>query len=587
MQETSDILIADYERSYLQNDATVKDLIFMGGREVLSLNGEWHYTIDQYNTCLRQKWFRENYYDADGRTLPVDFSFDDWETVTLPCSMNLFKREYFWYEGPFVFTKRFSFDTSALTDRQVLLRIGAVNYVCRVFLNGQYVGQHHGGSTPFMFDVTALLQAENRIILVADNTRNHHYVPTENTDWFNYSGIYRDIELVTVPKEHIKDLRLSLVPGSDFRKIRATVVTSGSTGEAKLTIPELSIEASIPIKDGFGELVIDACPALWSPASPKLYEVQVTYEGDSVSDSVGFREIRVEGRDILLNGEKLFLRGISVHEDSEEHGKALTDEDRLKTIEVAKKLGANYLRLAHYPHHENMAKLCDREGLLLWEEIPVYWAIDFDRPATYADAENQLAEMLFRDYNRASVIIWSVGNENPDSDERYHFMSSLTDYAHAHDDTRMVSAACLVDNVSLSIRDRLAEKLDIIGINEYVGWYSPNFEELPALLYNSNPSKPVIITEFGADATIGYHGSIDEKGTEECQAEVYRRQIETLRTIPYIKGMTPWILFDFRCPRRTAVIQSFYNRKGLVGIDRKTFKPAFAVLRDFYLEMSR
>ncbi len=586
MQEITDILTADYKKDYLSNEATAKNLIFMGGRRTMSLNGTWNYTIDQYDTCLRQKWFNEVYTDSDGRTLPVDYSFDEWETITLPCSASLAKPELFWYEGPLVFTRRFSYNGD-LSHQKVFLRIGAANYTCRIFLNGSYICTHNGGSTPFMWDVTDHIRTENRIILVSDNTRVHTNVPTENTDWFNYSGVYRDIELVTLPETYIRNLQINLVPGSDFRKIRIAVEASSETGNVTVTVPELEIKESISLTGHKGETVIDASPELWFPESPKLYDVRASLEEDTVSDLVGFREISVQGRDILLNGRKLFLHGISVHEDSEFTGKALTEEERMEIIRTAKQLGANYLRLAHYPHHENMAKLCDREGLLLWEEIPVYWAIAFDNPATYASAENQLAEMISRDYNRASVIIWSVGNENPDSDERYSFMSRLADFAHNNDKTRMVSAACLVDNVSISIKDRMADRLDIIGINEYVGWYSPNYEELPLLFKNSDPKKPVIITEFGADATIGLHGSIDDKGTEECQAEVYRRQIEILRTIPYIRGMTPWILFDFRCPRRTAKIQGFYNRKGLVSSDRKIVKPAFYVLREFYQDMEK
>ena len=586
MQEITDILTADYKKDYLSNEATAKNLIFMGGRRTMSLNGTWNYTIDQYDTCLRQKWFNEVYTDSDGRTLPVDYSFDEWETITLPCSASLAKPELFWYEGPLVFTRRFSYNGD-LSHQKVFLRIGAANYTCRIFLNGSYICTHNGGSTPFMWDVTDHIRTENRIILVSDNTRVHTNVPTENTDWFNYSGVYRDIELVTLPETYIRNLQINLVPGSDFRKIRIAVEASSETGNVTVTVPELEIKESISLTGHKGETVIDASPELWFPESPKLYDVRASLEEDTVSDLVGFREISVQGRDILLNGRKLFLHGISVHEDSEFTGKALTEEERMEIIRTAKQLGANYLRLAHYPHHENMAKLCDREGLLLWEEIPVYWAIAFDNPATYASAENQLAEMISRDYNRASVIIWSVGNENPDSDERYSFMSRLADFAHKNDKTRMVSAACLVDNVSISIKDRLADRLDIIGINEYVGWYSPNYEELPLLFKNSDPKKPVIITEFGADATIGLHGSIDDKGTEECQAEVYRRQIEILRSIPYIIGMTPWILFDFRCPRRTAKIQGFYNRKGLVSSDRKIVKPAFYVLREFYQDMEK
>lgn len=584
MQETNDILISDYKQDYAGNNALAKDLIFMGGRQTYSLNGEWHYAIDQYDTCLRQKWFLEQYFDKDGRSLPVDFSFQDWPTISLPCSVNTEKPELFWYEGPLVFTRTFSWDMQENMGKKVFLRIGAANYFSYIFLNGKYICKHEGGSTPFMWDVTEYLEKGNRILIVSDNTRNHLFVPTENTDWFNYSGVYRDIELVALPTEYLKDLKVNLVPHSDFSQIRIAAETSADSGIVTVEIPELQIATSMEIQNGKGEIVVEARPNLWSPETPILYDVTATFGQDKVVDRVGFREISVEGRDILLNGKKLFLRGVSVHEDSQFTGKALRDEERLTIIRTAKELGANYLRLAHYPHHENMAKLCDEQGILLWEEIPVYWAIAFDNPATYNNARNQLEELMCRDFNRASVIIWSVGNENLDSDDRFRFMGNLADFAHQYDNTRMVSAACLVDGETLSIKDRLAEKLDIIGVNEYIGWYSPNFEELPQLMNNSNPTKPVIISEFGADATPGLHGSVDDKGTEECQEAIYRKQIEVIRQIPYIKGITPWILFDFRCPRRTAAIQGYYNRKGLVSSDRTYYKPAFSVLQSFYRE---
>ena len=584
MQETNDILISDYKQDYAGNNALAKDLIFMGGRQTYSLNGEWHYAIDQYDTCLRQKWFLEQYFDKDGRSLPVDFSFQDWPTISLPCSVNTEKPELFWYEGPLVFTRTFSWDMQENMGKKVFLRIGAANYFSYIFLNGKYICKHEGGSTPFMWDVTEYLEKENRILIVSDNTRNHLFVPTENTDWFNYSGVYRDIELVALPTEYLKDLKVNLVPHSDFSQIRIAAEASADSGIVTVEIPELQIATSMEIQNGKGEIVVEARPNLWSPETPILYDVTATFGQDKVVDRVGFREISVEGRDILLNGKKLFLRGVSVHEDSQFTGKALNDEERLTIIRTAKELGANYLRLAHYPHHENMAKLCDEQGILLWEEIPVYWAIAFDNPATYNNARNQLEELMCRDFNRASVIIWSVGNENLDSDDRFRFMGNLADFAHQYDNTRMVSAACLVDGETLSIKDRLAEKLDIIGVNEYIGWYSPNFEELPQLMNNSNPTKPVIISEFGADATPGLHGSVDDKGTEECQEAIYRKQIEVIRQIPYIKGITPWILFDFRCPRRTAAIQGYYNRKGLVSSDRTYYKPAFSVLQSFYRE---
>ncbi len=577
----SDIHLNDYTEQYEHKQATALDAVFTGGRNTISLNGEWHYAVDQYDTCLRQKWFKEIYKDHKGFSLPVDYSFDEWPVMELPCSWNTRQKEYLLYEGSMVFTRTFEY--SVHKEEKVVLRIGAINYIGRVFLNGEYVGMHRGGSTPAFYDVTGIIREHNRIIIAADATRRPEQVPTENTDWFNYGGVYRDIELITVPDVYIKDFFVALVPDGSFKHIRIKAELSEQvTTNGHLDIPELKISAEVRFEKGLAEIVINAEPELWAPDNPKLYDVELSCGNDKISDRVGFREIQVRGRDILLNGSPIFLKGVSCHEESVENGKALTDEERRENIRIAKELGCNFMRLAHYPHHENTAKLADEMGLLLWEEIPVYWAIRFDREATYLDAENQLNELIIRDRNRASVIIWSVGNENADSDERLKFMGGLAECSHVMDDTRPVSAACLVDGEKNMIRDRLEAYLDIIGLNEYCGWYSPDFNSLPELMNNSNPDKPVIITEFGADALRGHHGSIDDKGTEECQEHVYKMQISTLKDIEYIKGMTPWIMYDFRCPRRTSYIQKYYNRKGLLSEDKSYRKPAFFVLQNFY-----
>ena len=583
----SDIHLEDYTEQYEINHATADTMLFEGGRKKELLNGEWHYAVDAYDTCLRQKWYKERYFDEKGFSLPVDWSFDEWETMELPACWNTVRKEYLLYDGSMVFTRKFTYE-AVNADEDVYFKIGAASYLCRVFLNGEYVGMHRGGSTPAFWNITSLLKASNRILIVVDSTRRPEQVPTENTDWFNYGGLYRDIELIRVPKVHIQNFRIALKPDGTFHHIMAKVQLSQPLQEtATLSIPELGIQQPIALENGVGEVVLDAAPELWSPEQPKLYDVTVTCGNDTVTDRVGFREIRVKDREILLNGKSIFLRGISCHEESVENGKGLTEEERLENIRLAKELGCNFMRLAHYPHNEQTAKLADELGLLLWEEIPVYWAIRFERKKTYEDAENQLRELINRDWNRASVIVWSVGNENADTDERLRFMGGLAQCAHREDETRMVSAACLVDADRNQINDRLVEYLDIIGLNEYCGWYTPDFQKLPELMANSNPEKPVIITEFGADALKGHHGTISDKGTEECQVHVYEKQIETLRHISYIKGMTPWILYDFRCPRRTSSIQKYYNRKGLLSEDKTYKKPAFYTLQKFYHELAK
>lgn len=582
-QIVEDIHIIDYTSEYECKIASADTMIFDTGRERELLNGQWHYAVDQLDAFLRGRWYKEKCFDDRGNTIPLDYSYDEWPVMNLPCCWNTEKNEYMLYEGSMVFTRKFYFKKKS--NEKVFLKIGAANYICRVFLNKKYVGMHRGGNTPFFIDITDEILEDNRIIIQVDNTRRVEQVPTDNTDWFNYGGVYRDIALIRVPQVFIKDYQIGLVPDSTYSNISVKVKLSEKTNAVvTLSIAELDIFEEIKLQNGEGTLIFSANPELWSPNNPKLYKTVLKSGEDEVTDYIGFREIRVEGSDIILNGEKIFLRGISCHEESVENGKALTNQERVQNMEIAKELGCNFMRLAHYPHDENSAILSDYEGMLLWEEIPVYWAVQFERDATFDDAKNQLQELIRRDYNRASVIIWSIGNENPDTDARFKFMTRLANITRLEDSTRMVSAACLVNFKNNAIEDRLIESLDIIGQNEYCGWYVPDFNSLTELFENSKPDKPVIITECGADALAHQHGSVDDKGTEECQANVYLLQTNTIKNISYIKGMTPWILYDFRCPRRTSVIQNYYNRKGLLNPEKNYRKQAFYVLQKFYEE---
>jgi beta-glucuronidase len=558
------------------------------------LSGDWSFGIDQYDHCLRTRWYEEVEFDGEGRQIPVDYTFDAWEKIPVPSCWNMFRDRYFIYEGTCVYTRTFEFEKP--TPTRVFLKFGAAANEAKVFLNKQYLGVHTGGYTPFYFEVGELLEEFNRLVVVVNNTRKRSGVPCENTDWFNYGGLYREVSLLSVPQTFIRDFFISLTPDGTFKNIRASVKTDtvptspqprkrgiGTVPEtALLEIPELGVSHKIPVKNGLGEVTFEANPELWSPQSPKLYDVTVTYGGDILTERVGFREISVKGDTVYLNGKEVYLKGVSTHEESVKNGRAVTEAEVRENYALAKEMGCNYVRLAHYPHHEAAARIADEVGIMLWEEIPVYWAIEFGNPDTYKDAENQLTELILRDRNRASVIIWSVGNENADTDDRLAFMSALAEKARTLDPTRLISAACLVDFNKLIINDRLTDYLDIIGINEYYGWYEPDFSKLPKIFENSKPEKPVIISEFGADAKAGSGGSPDELYTEAGQKDVYEKQVAVLEGISYVKGLSPWILFDFRCPRRLHVSQNYYNIKGLLSADKKYKKPAFAVMQAFY-----
>ena len=578
----------DYAAAFRAVLLDSRGLVDASGRDTESLNGEWSFGVDWYDTCLRSRWFLEQEKDPAGRPLPLDYDWDAWETMTVPSCWNMKRAELRYFEGSGIYTRTFPYVVRSAGER-AFLRFDGAQYRATVFLNGACLGTHNGGSTPFCAEITGIARPQNRLIVVVEARRRRDRVPAENTDWFHYGGIYRDVSLLRTPSVFIRDWFLRLVPDGAFRTIALDLrvlgegpAGAGAGANARLRIPDLDVDIRVPVRDGAGSIRIPATPELWSPDAPRLYAFELEYGDDRVHDRAGFRQLNVDGGNILLNGTPLFLKGICVHEDHVTMGKT-TDEAVIRsTIAHVKELNANYVRLAHYPHDGRFAKIADEEGVLLWAEVPVYWAIDFSNPAVLADAENQVTELILRDRNRASVAIWSVGNENPDTDERFAFMSRLAGLARSLDGTRPVSAACLVDHERLLIRDRLADVLDIIGVNEYYGWYDPDIEKLPRVLANSRPGKPVVVCEFGADARAGFHGRADELFSEDMQARLYERQLSIIGACPFVKGVSPWLLYDFRSPRRINRFQEGFNRKGLVDADRVTKKKAFAVLRDFY-----
>ena len=569
-----------YDRAYAAPRATHANAFHTRGRDAISLDGPWHVTPDLFDEGLRQRWFADDDTPPAQWAKPRDAELWEADTLDLPCCWTLARPEWLYFEGAMWFGRRFDWD--GRTTR-LMLRLGAAAYEARVFLNGVFLGSHRGASTPAFFDVSETVRpGTNQLLVQVDNRRRADRVPMHHFDWFNHGGLYREITLIPLPDVFIRQVSADLVEGG----VRVTLRTSQpASGTARVTLTGLG-HAELTVEDGHGEALIPCKPVLWSPERPHLYDLVATVGTDAVTDRVGLRSIEVIGEDIILNGAPLYLRGICVHEEDVQLGRVSTEADVRRMIGHAKALGCNLLRLAHYPHHERVAELADELGLLLWAEIPVYWAIAFENPETYVDAENQLLELIARDRCRASVILWGVGNENADTDARYAFMSRLAETARAADTTRLVAAACLINRDTFRIEDRLAEHLDVIGLNEYFGWYEPNMDGLRRLLANSRPGKPVVISETGADAVAGLHGGERQLFTEECQAAIIRDQIAVVAEIPYIRGFIPWLLYDYRTERRQTRYQKGISRKGLIAEDKKTSKLAFDTLVGWYRELA-
>jgi beta-glucuronidase len=570
-------------------------------RQTTNLDGSWQAIIDPYDVGasdyraqpLKDKRAFYKGYKAQSESELVEYDFNTSGQLQVPGDWNTQRESLLFYEGSVWYERSFDYAKSPRT--RLFLYFGACNYFAAVYLNGEELGEHEGGFIPFDFEITERIKAHGNFLVVRiNNTRGQDQVPTTKTDWWNYGGITRPVTLVEVPETFVQNYFVQLEKGST-RQIAGWVQLNGPRLQQNVTIriPELGFSKTFATNSlGRAELSFSSGLTLWTPENPKLYTVEVASETDQVTDRIGFRSIEVRGTEMLLNGKSVFLRGVSIHEEAPTRpGRAWSEDDARTLLSWAGELGCNFIRLAHYPHNEAMLRMADQMGFMVWAEVPVYWTIQWENPRTLHNAENQLNEMIERDHNRAALIIYSVGNETPISDARNRFLRQLIQDAHSADPTRLVSAALQSNEVAegnriaIHMNDPIASDLDVLGNNEYIGWYTGRPEDADSMDWISQYDKPLIMSEFGGDALFGYHGDAHTRWTEEYQENLYERQIAMLRRIPFLRGMTPWILKDFRSPRRTLPgFENYFNRKGLIS-DRGEKKEAFFVLQKLYREL--
>jgi len=529
-------------------------------RTSISLNGDWHVIVDPYDNGyvdFRMKPRSDGYFlnekpDSTGKLVEYDFSKS--ATLKVPGDWNSQRDSLFFYEGTVWYEKDFQYQPKPNT--RTFLHIGAANYISNAWVNGEKACDHEGGFTAFDCEVTGLVHdGSNFVVIHVNNQRTRDGVPTLNTDWWNYGGLTRDVSLIETPEVFIDDYSLQLQrgPGSTVT-FWAHVVGTREGTPVSMKIPELGLSQS------------------------------------ASTDAQGHASFSLDALKL-----QRFLRGVSIHAEAPyRSGRAWSEADAETLLGWAKELGCNFVRLAHYPHDERMTRLADRMGIMVWSEVPVYWMIDWENPATLANATNQLREMIHRDRNKASVVLWSVANETPNTPARLEFLKSLINTAHSQDPTRPVTAALLVTTLPDSadgvrtkvLDDPIAEYLDVMGCNEYIGWYEGLPELAARTRWQSKYNKPLIMSEFGGDAKAGLHGAPTERWTEEYQESIYRQQVAMLKQIPFLRGLSPWILMDFRSPRRTLDgVQDYYNRKGLISNDGQK-KKAFFVLQKYYQSLA-
>lgn len=566
-------------------------------RKFISLNGKWSYVLDLYETG--QIGFSPLYKNSKPKDKldRVEYSFDQAQTLWVPGAWDAQRPELSFYEGSIWYRKCFDMD-SISSGKRYFVYFGAANYSSTVTFNGEVLGRHEGGFTPFCFEVTKLLKAKDNFLVVGvSNTRAADNIPSKVTDWFNHGGITQDVKLVEVPDTYISNTFISLdksTLNSKVRRINGEVALAGVSlpTNVKVSIPELKIEQLFDVSsNGKCTFTVDAKNLqLWSPENPKLYQVVVEAGNDRLTDQIGFRAIETKGRQILLNGKPVFLKGISLHDENPlRRDRANSEDDARLVLGWAKELGCNFIRLAHYPHQENIVRLADKMGIMLWEELPLYWGISWDNAQVLQKAKDQYSELINRDYNRASSIVWSIANETTPSPARNAFLGAVIQSVRSLDKTRLLSAACKKDqaadgdpNNDYTIGDPIMAQLDIISFNEYLGWYGGLPSECRKKSYRSAMEKPIIVSEFGGDALQGYHADSLTRWSEEYQEYLYKENIAMFDRIEGLAGMTPWILADFMSPlRQLPNVQDGWNRKGLIS-EKGAKKKAFYILQRYY-----
>lgn len=540
--------------------------------EIISFNGKWRCKPDPNNEGLIGEWFApQNYKENDKGLLDIE----------IPWSFNSLEG-YEVYEGVFWHFLLFDLDNTKLKDDlDYYIKFKGSNYNTKVWVNGDYLGEHNGGFTPFQFKIKSPLKSSKNLLAVrTDNTRRRGQIPDISFDWFNWGGIYRGVDLLLLNKNRITDVVIKTPLNST--KQSQIVVSYSVIGNVSLRWEILDTdkktilfndEISEHNKRPIGGLTLTVNePKLWSPDSPNLYYIKFISTLPESKDEVfyethfGIRQIEISGVYIYLNKRKFYFKGICLHEEYMPYGRAIPYEKREDDIRNMKSLGLNALRTAHYSHDEDLMDIADKLGLLILEEIPVYWHCDFKSKETFKTAAKMMRNLIKRDINHPSVVWWSVGNEIPI--EQYHckrFFKRLMDWTRRFDDTRIVTFVSM-----RMISDLTKRHADVGGINMYWGWYYGSPKMISTILdvvHAPILNKPLLYTEFGAGAKYGFRKPLNEqiKYSEDYQLYVLDYTIRTLNSIDYCAGWFLWAYRDFRAYLRTNQYQQGYNRKGIVS----------------------
>jgi beta-glucuronidase len=569
-------------------------------RNMLNLSGIWKFTKDTLGVGEKEGWFNGL---KDSRSIAVPGSWND----QFYDSHNYL--DLAWYETE-------TYIPSGWKGEKIFIRVGAATYAAKLWINGVPLGKHEGGQIPFVFEISSLVKwdSSNRISIQIENILKPDRVapgnvkdgpfksyPSANYDFFPYAGLNRTVWLYTVPKvASIKDITIKTKFESTTGVVEVQVDKKGKVKNGTVVISGAGnkIETPFAFSGVAGKARVEIHNVrLWSPADPYLYTVSVilgdkNHPIDRYELKTGVRTISVTEKEILLNGKPIYLKGFGKHEDFPIFGRGTAYPVMIKDFELMKWTGANSFRTSHYPYDEEFYNIADREGFLIIDEIPAVGLFFYDEAANVIKRENickqYIDELITRDKNHPSVIMWCVANEpfpknlgggdftgvakeTAESDIAMKFLGGLIQRVKEQDPTRLAVLVGVMGGPS-----EWVGLSDVICINRYWGWYT-NVGDLPtALKYfgvemdmlQKKFNKPVLITEFGADAIVGMHSSEDEIYSEEYQVKLIKSFLDVADTKDYVIGMHVWNFADFRTGQSLMRVGGM-NLKGVFTQDRK------------------
>lgn len=528
----------------------------------------------------------------------------DWEMVDLPHTWNALDGQdggSDYYRGACYYVKKIQ----KPEGERVYLEFEAAANAATVYINGEQVAYHEGGYSTFRTDITDKLQEETIIAVCVDNSPKSNIYP-QTADFTFYGGLYRDVNIISVPKSHF-DLEYfgsqglevtSEIKGMDAVLNLNTYIQNAEAGQT----------VEFQICDADGRIKANAsCPAdkavefklmlpnvhLWQGVEdPYLYTVKamlVVHNEviDEVSARIGVRSFHVDPqKGFFLNGKFTPLRGVSRHQDLLGVGNALTKEQHYADMELIKEVGANTIRLAHYQHSQYFYDACDEAGMIVWAEIPFISVMNAD-PKAHENCISQMKELIIQNYNHPSICFWGISNEITIGGERAGLAENLKDLnelVHKMDPTRLSTMA----QVSMLPKESgLNQISDLVSYNHYFGWYGGELQQNEKWLdefHSMYPSIPLGISEYGAEGIISYHND-DPKVkdySEEYQALYHEHMAKIISERPWLWATHIWNMFDFGCDARDEGGVKGRNNKGLVTLDRKIRKDSFYLYKAYW-----